>query len=178
MGAGGCGSGFIHGLLGACGLPTYGINEWLRHSGARGSRDPKNLDCPKVIKHLGGFMENLNFHIDRYGWEVEHIFLAVASLDLQMHAYRRRKRGFSQEYYLDRYQTVLGKGMVQLIERDHPFTVVRCPRSIKDPEYCYEKLKVVLNGMPYEKFAEIHASRILPKYLQRLDRVTKDIPIY
>jgi len=169
MGTGGCGSGFIHGLLGACGLSTYGINEWLRHSGARGSRDPKNFDCPKVIKHLGGFMENLNFHIDRYGWEVEHIFLAVTPFELQMKAYKRRNHvNFDLDKYTKRYQTSLGKGMIQLVEREHPFTVIRCPRSITDPYYCWKKLNIVLDDMNYKEFSKIHQARIIPNLFKNL----------
>ena len=170
MGVGGCGSGFIWGLLGACGLSTGGIREWIRHSGIREAADPKLFDAPRVIKHLGGFLNNMNTHLDNYGWEVEHVFFCVASLDLQMDTYKARKgEGFDYDHYYAKYQNALGKGLMQLIKRDYLFTVIRCPRSIKDSEYCYDKVKVVLKDMSYKEFSEIHAARILPKYLKRLD---------
>lgn len=181
MGVGGCGSSFLWGMLRACGLETYDINEWVRHSGIRTSPDPINFPSPKVIKHLGGFLTNLNHHIDMYQWDVEHVFFATASLELQMRTQKRRMQNRTAEFDLEtemvNYHEKLGRGMVQLIERDHPFTVVRCPRSITDPQYLYDRLKVVLKDMTYEKFAEVHASRIIPKKRAQLDyysRLDKD----
>ncbi len=162
MGVGGCGSSFIWGLLGDCGLSTDGINEWIRHSGIRDVEDGKTFPAPKVIKHLGGFLNNMNTHLDNYGWEVEHVFFCVASLDLQMEAYKTRKGGgFDYDHYYTKYQNALGKGLMQLIERDHPFTVIRCPRSLTDPYYCWKKLQVVLGDMRYKEFKKIHAARVI-----------------
>ncbi len=164
MGVGGCGSSFLWGLLGDCGLSTNGINEWIRNSGIRAADDPTKFPAPKVIKHLGGFLNNLNIHLDDYEWEVEHVFFAVSSFDLQMKINRRRK-GDAFDYHegVVKYQKALGKGMIQLIERDHPFTVVRCPRSLTDPKYCYDKLKVVLGDMTYESFVKFHTARVIPE---------------
>jgi len=182
MGVGGCGSSFLWGILGDCGLETLGINEWMRYSGIRDALavgTHLEWEYPKVIKHLGGFINNLNQHIDEHQWEVEHIFFSVASYDYQIkQMIKRRKRSsrhagksneqIEQETPID-YERSLGKGLIQLIERDHPFTMVRCPRSIKDSEYLYNKLKVVLGDMTYEEFHKIHQSRIVPRYLKRLD---------
>ena len=98
------------------------------------------------------------------------MFFCVASLDLQMDSYKARKgEGFDYDHHYVKYQNALGKGLMQLIERDHPFTIVRLPRSIKDAEYCYDKVKVVLKDMSYKEFSEIHASRLVPRYLKRLE---------
>ena len=67
MGVGGCGSSFLWGLLDDCGFSTGGINEWIRHSGIREADDSKIFDAPRVIKHLGGFLNNMNTHLDNYG---------------------------------------------------------------------------------------------------------------
>jgi hypothetical protein len=182
MGVGGCGSSFLWNLLGSCGLETLGINEWVRHSGIRRALKQGTADqweYPKVIKHLGGFINGLNKHIDDHKWEVEHIFFAVSTYDLQIKTYKKR-RGASarhsgksveqiEEESKEDYERALGKGLIQLIERDHPFTLVRCPRSIKDSKYCYQQVKIVLGGMSYEEFEKIHSAEILPKYLKRLD---------
>lgn len=172
MGTGGCGSGFLWGMLGDCGLSTYGINEWLRHSGARDAKDPTTFDCPKVIKHLGGFLTNLQLHIYNYQWKIEHIFFATATLDLalniQKSRFRKRRKEFNYDNELNKYYTKLGKGLAQLIETEYPFTIVRCPTSILDPKYCYDKLKIVLPNTTYEEFAEKHAARIIPKKRDRL----------
>ena len=166
MGVGGCGSSFLWGLLGDCGLETQGINEWMRHSGIQKAEDPKDFKFPRVIKHLGGFINSLNHHVDKHGWEVEHVFFAVASYDLQMESYRNRKgAGFDFREIQAKYRDALGKGLLHLIERDHPFTIVRCPRSLTDSQYCYNKLKVVLGGMKYEEFAKIHTARVVPEMI-------------
>lgn len=175
MGTGGCGSGFIWHLLEDCGLETGGKQEWMRKSGIRKAIAAGTADSfltPRVIKHLGGFLNNLNEHIDRHKWEVEHIFFAVASFDVQMKEieFRRNKhhKEFDYETEATRYRQALGKGLIQLVERDHPFSVVRCPRSLEDPRYCYDKLKVVLGSLPYERFYEIHQARILPHKLPKV----------
>jgi hypothetical protein len=134
-------------------------------------------ELPEVIKNLGGFLTNLNAHIDRHNWTVRHIFLAMNSHELQIKAYVKRRRhkqvGMFKEERIKLaehdYRQGLGKGLIQIVERDHPFTVIRCPRSIKDPKYLYEKLKVILGDMTYEEFAKIHAARIDPRYLKRLE---------
>ncbi len=177
MGVGGCGSGFIWNLLGRCGLETHGINEWMRHSGIRTAIKEKRADSfpqPKVIKHLGGFLNNLNHHIDTLNWEVEHIFFCVASEPLQLNAYKRRRKDrsveFDEEEYRQRYYNGLGKGLAQLIERDHPFTMVRCPRTIKDPVYCYDQLRKVLGDMTYEEFLTHHKATISPRHYKKLEK--------
>ncbi|GAG14434.1 unnamed protein product [marine sediment metagenome] len=182
MGVGGCGSSFLWGLLGDCGLETLGINEWMRWSGIRRAHREGTVDqmeYPKVIKHLGGFLTNLNLHIDQNHWEIEHIFFAVSSYDCQIRetverrALQRRHLGKSKEQLIEAakrdYEVSLGKGLIQLIERDHPFTMVRLPRSIKDPKYLYRQLRVVLGDMPYDKFREVHAACVVPKLLKKLD---------
>ncbi len=171
MGVGGCGSGFLWKLLDDCGLETFGINEWMRHSGIRQAVKEgvhAEFKSPKVIKHLGGFLTNLNYHIDQHNWEVEHIFFAVASLSMQMQSFRERtRRGpFDYDTYLDKYRHQLGMGLIQLIERDHPFSLIECPRSLSDSKYCYNKLKIVLPDTSYEEFAEIHKARVNPVRLK------------
>lgn len=172
MGTGGCGSGFIWHMLKDCGLETTDHREWIRSGGITHSKDPANFPAPRVIKHNGGFLSNLNLHLDNYQWEVEHIFFAVAKLDLAMRIQKSRfrltRREFNYDEQLELYYSKLGKGMAQLTERAHPFTVVQCPASILNPQYCYDKLKVVLPGVPYEEFAEKHAARIVPKLRDRL----------
>ncbi len=173
MGVGGCGSGFIWNVLRRCGLETTEHREWIRQSGIRSAvKAGTHLDfpSPKVIKHLGGFLTNLNLHLDTHNWEVEHVFFCVASYELQIHNYERRdKGGFNREDVIAKYEQRIGKGLIQLIDRDHPFSLVRCPRSIKDPVYCYNKLKVVLGDMPYEEFYKHHQAQISPRHYRRLN---------
>jgi hypothetical protein len=176
MGVGGCGSGFVWNVLRRCGLETTEHREWMRQSGIRTAvKEGTHLDfhSPKVIKHLGGFMTNLNQHLDTHQWEVEHIYLCMASFDLQMHNYKKRRKDKDKpadmEFLTDRYFTGLGRGMVQIAERDHPFSIIRCPRSIKEPEYLYSKLKCVLDGMTYEEYLVHHEAQISPRHLRRLD---------
>jgi hypothetical protein len=160
MGTGGCGSGFVWNLLKRCGLETTEHREWMRSGEARDK-------APKVIKHLGGFLNNLNHHVDNNEWEIEHIFFTVATLDLHMDIQKRRLRDRGEIFYydmeLEKYYTKLGKGIAQLAERDYPFTIIRCPTSIQDSLYCYNKLKVVLGDTLYECFSKIHSELIIPE---------------
>lgn len=177
MGTGGCGSGFVWHMLKRCGLETTEHREWIRQGGIIRSKDPANFPAPKVIKHLGGFLTNLNKHLDNYQWEVEHIFFPTAVLELQMSTQKRRvkSRGltFDFETELVKYHEKLGRGLAQLMERDHPFTIISCPRSIMDPQYLYDKMKVVLTDTSYEEFKKHHEALIIPKKLQRLYAYTR-----
>ena len=172
MGTGGCGSGFIWHMLKNCGLDTGEMREWVRQGGIRNSKDPANFPAPKVIKHLGGFLTNLALHLDTYKWEVEHIFFTISTLDLalniQKSRMRKRKKEFNYDEQLALYYEKLGKGLSQLIDLDCPFTIIRCPTSILEPRYCYDKLKVVLPDTTYEEFAKQHAAFIIPKKRDRL----------
>jgi hypothetical protein len=172
MGVGGCGSGFLWHLLEDCGLDTGGTQEWMRHSGIRRAlREGKHSEFkyPKVIKHLGGFIVNLNLHVEQNNWKIEHIFWAVGSLQKQMRTQRNRYKGVSDyDTRLETYKKKLGTGLIQLIEGGYPFTIVKCPTSLIDPEYCWDKLKVVLPDMSYEEFAEIHKARVDSEKLERL----------
>jgi hypothetical protein len=110
-------------------------------------------------------------------WEVEHIFFCVASYELQLHSYEKRSKGeYDRDEAIAKYERGVGKGLIELIERDHPFSLVRCPASIKDPVYCYNKLKVVLGDlhndlgvMPYDEFFKHHQAQISPRHYRRLD---------
>ena len=129
MGVGGCGSSFIWGLLGDCGLDTGGINEYMRHSGIRNAISngtAGDWKFPKVIKHLGGFINNLSEHIERHNWEVEHVFFTVASYELQMKSYKKRKHFKNEEEIKtqeDQYRIALGKGLLHIIEKDISFEI-------------------------------------------------------
>ena len=176
MGVGGCGSGFIWNVLRRCGLETTEHREWMRQSGVREAiKEDTHLDfpSPKVIKHLGGFLINLNHHLETMQWEVEHIFYCVASYELQLHSYETRSKGkYNRELCIEKYERNLGKGLIQLIDADHPFSMIRCPRSITDPVYCYGELKRVLGDMPYEEFYKHHQAQISPRHLRRLNGYT------
>ena len=172
MGTGGCGSGFIWNMFRRCGLETTVHREWIRYGGITKSDDPANFPAPKVIKHNGGFLKNLNKHLDNYQWDVDHIFFAVAKFDLAMSIHKGRKAGKKDQPPYDEvvqeYYRKLGVGLSALVERDHPFTVVQCPRSILDVQYCYDKLSVVLPNTTYEEFAGHHADQILPDRRDKL----------
>lgn len=177
MGVGGCGSGFLIRTLESCGLDNGGFNSYLQHGPVRKlieqGVDPKTIKMPRVIKHLGGFMTGLNTHIDRYGWEIEHIFLATQPLEMQLGRYMSR-RGIDREQALKKYKDGLSDGMLQLIERGHQFTVVRCPESILSPEYMYDQVKVVLpEDFSLEQFKIAHEKTISPKHLKRLKQRMK-----
>ena len=172
MGTGGCGSGFIWNMFRLCGVETTEHREWMRQGGIRSSKDPASFPAPKVIKHLGGFLLNLQDHIETCQWEVEHVFFATAKLDLAMSIQksriRRRGKDFDYDEQLALYYSKLGKGTAQLIETGLPFTIIRCPDSILHPEYLYGKMKRCLPDVTYERFLEAHNELIIPKKRDRL----------
>ena len=130
-------------------------------------------DWPQVIKHLGGFMLRMNEYIDQYEWDVQHIFVVLRRMDMAL-ATRERKKwaltakslGVSREEHAQmsipqrkdlmraKLQDGLGGCIYNLVERDYPFTVLRFPRSVIDPSYCYQKLKPVLSDIWFPQFKD------------------------
>ncbi len=172
IGTGGCGSGFVWHMLKNCGLETTEHREWIRSSGIARSKDPANFPAPKVIKHLGGMLTNMNKHLANYEWEVEHIFFAVTTTELTMEiiqrTFARHNREFDYDEELRRYYWKLGQGLAQLAENDHPFTIIRCPDTILDVDYCWDKMKVVLHDTTYEEFAAKHAAHVRTEEIEKL----------
>lgn len=161
-------------MLKNCGLETTNHREWIRSGGITKAEDPTTFVAPKVIKHNGGFLHNLNTHIKNYQWEVEHVFFAVATLDLAMdiqkERLKRRERPFDYNYELERYYGKLGRGLAQLAEADYPFTIVRCPTSILDVGYCYNQLKVVLPDTTFGGFATQHKAWVMHDRVNKLQK--------
>lgn len=144
--------------------------ELLRNKGLVKRITKGELEWPQVIKHLGGFLMNMNIHVDTHEWEVQHVFMILRKLDSAIASRRRRpskikpasmgvsKEEFDKMTWDQREEKMkarlvdgVGSGVFQVIERDYPFTVLRFPRAAIDVEYCYQKLSPVIMR-DFEKF--------------------------
>lgn len=160
MGPGRCGSTFLFYLLKELGLDTGPHPEFLRWERTVEKLNRKEkVEFPTIIKHLGGFCLNLNDHIDRFGWSIKHIFFCLRRFEACLNSRvgmtmrrTRKSREEATEIMMDEIPHTVGMGLFNLIERDHPFTVIRFPRSAQDPEYCYNKLSPILEDIDFETF--------------------------
>jgi len=139
---------------------------------------------PRVIKHLGGFCYHLNEHVDRWGWEVEHVFVMVRDLeesvarrakykegrDLTPKAYgktqtewaklsEREKQGLARDHLKDE----LGALLFNLVPREYPFTCLFYPRWVQDAGYTLRKLAAVLSPDQTRMFNQTFQRVIDPK---------------
>jgi hypothetical protein len=60
----------------------------------------------------------------------------------------------------------VGMGLLNIIERDHPFTIIKFPSSAILPGYCFEKLRIVLEGIEYEKFYTTWKKAVKPELIR------------
>lgn len=176
MGPGCSGTTFMWSLMKGLGYQTEPVGieanrqtpEVLRYSDTfKGIKDG-TIEAPKVIKHLGGFCYNLNEHIDTFNWNVEHIFFCLRRLENSIE--RRNKKGLSakmldvdkkefsasteehkQDILTQELFKMVGAGIFNLIQRDHPFTIIRFPKSIIDANYCWGKTYPV-HHLDFNKF--------------------------
>lgn len=144
---------------------------------------------PEVIKHLGGFCYNLNEHVDRWSWNVDHIFVMVR--DLGESVRRRVKfkggrdmspkafgydpaswRALTQEAreaeIQDRLKNQIGALLFNLVPRNYPFTCIEYPRWVQDPNYAYTKLSPALaDRVTHEDFVRAFQRIIDPQRVGR-----------
>lgn len=173
MGPGRSGTTFIWTLLRELGYttepegyPDRAMFEIMRYPDVMARLDKGEIEWPQVIKHLGGFCHNLNSHIDKYDWKIKHIFFCLRKLDRSIELRFEKEivghkmleisklefNSLNLEAKKLRMKDILlqetGAGLYNLIERDHPFTVVRFPKSILDMQYCYDLLAPVCDLGP------------------------------
>jgi len=107
--------------------------------------------------------------VDENGWNVEHLFLTVRKLTSVVGSVARRaKTGDSVMHKvrgneLRERELLAAEGFYKLVcklaVRDHPYTLIEFPASVDDPEYCFRKLRPVLNPvMAISTFMEAHAA--------------------
>jgi hypothetical protein len=163
MGPGRCGSTFLWELFRELEFDTGPHPEFLRWEDTKDKiKRNEEVIYPRVIKHLGGFCMRLNEHIDENDWGVEHIFFCLRSLKPCASSKAVMQHNRSPNYYISKEEAkkeaerelpyTVGMGLLQIVERDHPFTMIKFPNSALDPEYCLEKLQVVLKGMRFDYF--------------------------
>jgi len=139
---------------------------------------------PDVIKHHGGFCYHLHEHVDRWGWNVEQVFVMTRDLEesLQRRALYAGGREFTHRAFgigYDEWNQLgtegrfkiarnhlkdqLGSLIFQLSARDYPFSCIQYPRWVRDFEYTHRKLSVLGIGRQglQQKFSEmIDLSRV------------------
>jgi len=106
---------------------------------------------------------------DENDWIIRHLFVTVRNLTSVVESIARRvKKGDYVMYKVKgdeakRQRELLAaegfyKMACKLAVRDHPYTLIEFPESVYDPEYCFGKLKPVLNSIlhPLDKFVKVH----------------------
>jgi len=107
---------------------------------------------------------------DENEWTVQHLFVTVRQLSSVVESVQRRmKTGDSVMFKVSgdealRQRELLAaegfyKMSCKLATREHPYTLIKFPESVDDPEYCFRKLRPILNPILHtrEDFMKIHA---------------------
>jgi len=106
--------------------------------------------------------------VNENGWVVQHLLLTVRNLTSVVESVERRMKTGDMVMFkvkgdeAKRQRELLAaegfyKLACKLAAHEYPYTLIEFPRSVEDPEYCFRKLKPVLNSIAYPDFMEIHA---------------------
>jgi hypothetical protein len=164
-GSGQCGTTFLVDLLTELGFDTgytseqkgdpKGSREWtIRGEHARKERIPSIIKNPRLCTDL---LERA----ERWDWNVTHVYLSLRDYEaVANNKYKRRNpvrhpgktKEDSMELYKMTASSFVGHALLQIAEGELPHTLIVFPRSARDPEYLFEKLSFVLDGMSYKTF--------------------------
>lgn len=141
MGPGRCGTTFLWSLFKELGYDTGEETEFLRAK-AEDIRAGTAV-FPRVVKGTGGLC--LNFRKHMQGHEIEHVFLCIRTREVLLRRHIEAKQGHGQYKKLtqeelearltDELPHTVGSALLHAIE--HPYSIVRFPKSAEDPEYMY-----------------------------------------
>lgn len=134
---------------------------------------------PRVIKHLGGFCYNLDYHVNRWNWKVKHVIVLVRDLETSVNRRLVKKTvngktfGISNKEWIsyseeqkkklcrEHLKDELGSLFFNLVPKDYSFFCMHYPRWVKDSNYAYRKLNTILN-IEYDKFMKVYTKIIDP----------------
>ena len=138
---------------------------------------------PLVIKHPiqdygddggTGVIGDVLDVVDENGWGVKHLFVTVRNLTSVVESVERRMKVGDMVMFKVRgdeakrqRELLSAEGFYnmacKLATREHPYTLIEFPKSVDDPEYCYNRLKPLLfprKGecrVDIESFKTVHA---------------------
>ncbi len=108
--------------------------------------------------------------VDENNWIVRHLFVTVRNLTSVVESIERRMKTGDMVMFkvrgdeAKRQRELLAaegfyKLACKLAVREHPYTLIEFPKSVEDPEYCFRKLRSILNPIlfVYVDFMEIHS---------------------
>jgi len=164
-----------------------GRGKGLEYIRGKSTRNPwlnekkKNRDIsPQVIKQPiqdhgddggTGIICDILDIVDENDWTVRHLFVTVRNLTSVVESIARRAKTGDYVMYkvkgdeAKRQRELLAaegfyKLACKLAVREHPYTLIEFPKSVEDTEYCFRKLKPVLNPIlhPSMTFMVAHAA--------------------
>lgn len=167
-------------LLEALGLDTGKKHEFLRDEKMwKEIEQGKIPKWPSVIKHLGGFCYNLNSHVDRWNWKVDHIFIVLRNLDqlarkkatkpekffrakalkISNEKLRNLSEDNKKEIIKDNAKDQIGALIFNILDRDYPFSLVEYPKYTENLDYCYKKISPII-PCTWDTFLQAHNKAI------------------
>lgn len=184
-GAGNCGTTFLMKLFCELGLDTGWTSEEVEallkkrprasfEWPVRGERALLHLPQPYILKHPH-LCFDLRSRIERWGWNVEHIYVLLR--EYEHIASHKHKQYFGREVQPRRYResflkdgmltdmefrdyhkmkaaSFIGNIMIPLVEDNIPHTFIMFPRMITDPVYLFDRLSFVLGEVSYTDFLQ------------------------
>jgi hypothetical protein len=139
--------------------------ELMRMKQTLGRIEKGELEWPDVIKHHGGFCLNLPKYVEKYNWEIEHVFILIRNMEDAVGkrvGEKSRKADMSRkalipvpskEVYDKMSEAELREATANTIhiltssaihnceEHGYPYTIVNYPRFVTDFFYCWHTLE-------------------------------------
>lgn len=195
-GTGRAGTTFIISVLTKLGLDTgfsvEGLEKGIDKNGRAGLEGNIRLpDAPYIVKspNMSNYIEEVVSNSDIV---LDHVFIPVR--DIVAAAQSRAfvsETGISQEPFFKRLfaskrgyaggmtktsnpekqQVILLKTLSNLLvgisAASVPVTLIHYPKLVKDPAYLYEKMKPILNEIPFEEFRKVYMDTLKPEWVHQ-----------
>ncbi|MCW4027015.1 MAG: hypothetical protein NWE76_06000 [Candidatus Bathyarchaeota archaeon] len=157
-GPGRSGTTFLWRLLKALGYDTDEYPEYFRNR----REEANNGNIPYVVKGTAGMCHNLDKYVERWDLEPVHVIVAMRRLQacIDSRIIMKEKRSPNadlealRDHLKDNLPLAMGRLWFHLINGEYDYTVVAFPESVRDVDYCYEKITQAMGEIPYEKFVE------------------------
>lgn len=157
-------------------VKSWGGLEWPIRG--RKAKDPS----PRIIKNPVLCFDLLE-RAKRWNWEIEHVYVSIRKFnEVASHRYYRNdthrlfetltpeQREIEQALVSSlslediikleaaRGASHIGYLMEQLTDMNIPCTYMKFPRTVKDVEYCRQKLMYLVKDIPKDRFSEVYSS--------------------
>lgn len=174
MGPGRCGTTLVVRVLQAMGYDTGGSHEIFRER--RDEIAKGGFPWPKVIKGTGTLCYGLNRWAGQEGWDIEMVILCRREIEANVRSMIKKKRnarGYRHHSPEELEKTIRFEvadaykhAEEEIQQGGYRSITIDFPKSGRDSDYCYSRLKEAIPDLNRERFKEAWDEIVDPKLIR------------